>query len=722
MKKYLTILITIILIVLLGNYLYFYQGILYIPHFSNEKVSWIENEQFVTKKYNGEIEKFKIKGVNIGLGLPGCFATERGINKETYLKWFRQIKEMGANTIRVYTIQGDDFYNALYEYNTNYKDNPLYLIHGVWLDDEIHMSNLEAHDKKFKENIIRNAKQTIDLIHGKLRLFNIEASGKQKYNHDISKWVIGYILGVEWEGDTVMFTEKINQGMKEYKGKYIYTEEASPFEIFLAEIVDKTISYESRKYGQHRNFALSNWCTTDPLEYTSKQKILNAKYAQVDVEHIKTTEKFKANQFVSYHVYPYYPEFEYDGNNDKNLYKDYLIKINKHHSMPVVISEFGVPSSRGIAAYEQNRKLGRDQGNMTEKEQGNAIVSMYKDIMDSGSAGGIVFIWQDEWFKRTWNTMSSIDLKNTAYWSDYQTNEQYFGLLSFDPGKNKSISYPDGDNSEWTEKDIVQNKKDYSISSKYDEKYMYFMINLKGRNPKKEKVYIPIDTTQKSGSKKIKRFNIESNRGADFIISLEGDKNSKILVQDRYDKSKIIYAKYIYRYYNPFSEPPKKSSDNFVLERMALSELDYFYKDKKIDINDYNVDKERVLRKNYYVLSQVMYIGNLVYGNGNPKSKDFNNLADFCYGKDFIEIRIPWQLLNFYNPSIMQIHDDYYEHYGVEPISIDKMYIGVGTANSKIELAPMKLKGWGKKVTYHERLKESYYILKDYWNNENKAS
>ena len=25
------------------------------------------------------------------------------------------------------------------------------------------------------------------------------------------------------------------------------------------------------------------------------------------------------------------------------------------------------------------------------------------------------------------------------------------------------------------------------------------------------------------------------------------------------------------------------------------------------------------------------------------------------------------------------------------------------------------LEGWGKKVTYHERLKESYYMLKDYW-------
>ena len=29
--------------------------------------------------------------------------------------------------------------------------------------------------------------------------------------------------------------------------------------------------------------------------------------------------------------------------------------------------------------------------------------------------------------------------------------------------------------------------------------------------------------------------------------------------------------------------------------------------------------------------------------------------------------------------------------------------------------ASFPLKGWGKTVTYHERLKESYYILQDYW-------
>ena len=721
MKKYLTIVMVIVLTLLLGNYLYFYQGILYIPHFNNERVSWIENEQFAVKDEKGEIKKFNIRGVNLGLGIPGHFATERAIDKQTYLKWFKEIKELGANTIRIYTLAGDDFYEALYEYNNKHKKDPLYIIHGVWLDDNIHMSNVDAYDNDFKKNITENTKDVIDAIHGKLKVKKIEDSGKQSYNYDVSRWIIGYILGVEWEYDTVIYTNKINVGMEQYKGKYVYTEDASPFEIFLAQVADEVIKYESKKYGEHRNFAFSNWPTTDPLKYSDTVRLLNGKYAEVDVEHIKTSSDFKANQFASYHIYPYYPEFEYNGNDNINLYKDYLTKINNHHTMPVIISEFGVPSSRGIASYEQNRKFGRDQGNMTEQEQGRAIVNMYKDIMDSGSAGAVAFIWQDEWFKRTWNTMANIDLSNTAYWSDYQTNEQYFGLLSFDPGENESKSYPDGDKSEWKEKDIVKNTKDYSTSSKYDEKYIYFMVNLKGKDPTKENLCIPIDTVQKIGSKRVKKFNIETNKNVDFVINLNGVQNSKLFVQDRYDNIETMHSKNLYRYFNPYSNPPEKDSDNFRVVRTVLYEGDYYFKDKKVDINGYIKGFDEDIKQSY-VLSQVNYTGNLLYGNGNPKSKDFNNLADFCYGKDFIEIRIPWQLLNFYNPSRMQIHDDYYEHYGVEPISIDKMYIGVGTANSKIELAPMKLEGWGKKVTYHERLKESYYILKYYWNNEDKVN
>ena len=117
----------------------------------------------------------------------------------------------------------------------------------------------------------------------------------------------------------------------------------------------------------------------------------------------------------------------YDRDGDLNTYYAYLKLLNDYHTMPVVISEYGVSTGRGMAQRDIN--TGRNQGHMTEQEQGQALIDCYEDIMDAGSAGSCVFTWQDEWFKRTWNTMANVDLDNTPYWSDYQTNEQYFGLL-----------------------------------------------------------------------------------------------------------------------------------------------------------------------------------------------------------------------------------------------------------------------------------------------------
>lgn len=82
-----------------------------------------------------------------------------------------------------------------------------------------------------------------------------------------------------------------------------------------------------------------------------------------------------------------------------------------------------------------------------------------------------------------------------------------------------------------------------------------------------------------------------------------------------------------------------------------------------------------------------------------------------------MELKLPWQLLNFADPSRMTIHDDYYENYGVDYITIDTMYLGLtdGAAQERTPLYPAALKGWGNTVSYHERLKPSYYILQKLW-------
>ena len=82
---------------------------------------------------------------------------------------------------------------------------------------------------------------------------------------------------------------------------------------------------------------------------------------------------------------------------------------------------------------------------LSEKAQGEMDAFMLKDIYEEGYAGALVFAFQDEWFKRTWNTMD-LDLPDRrSYWNNQQTNEQHFGLLAFDSGEKESTCYVDGD-------------------------------------------------------------------------------------------------------------------------------------------------------------------------------------------------------------------------------------------------------------------------------------
>lgn len=666
-------------------------------------------------------EAFEIKGVNMGSGEPGQWSTDFAIDKDTYLRWFRQIQQMGANTLRIYTVQNDTFYNAFYEYNKD-NDNPLWLIHGVWVNDYIQNSHRDAYDEAFYDTFLADCKTVVDVLHGnrKISLGRMASAGSGTYKHNVSQWVIGYILGVEWEDVTVVYTDEKygdNENYNHYSGKYMYTSpEATPFEAMLARVGDKMIQYESERYKQQRLVAFSNWPTTDPFDYPEQITRYFMKCAKVDAEHIKTTERFLSGQFASYHVYPYYPDYlNYVENWSSlgitdltgfttddgalNTYKAYLSLLTAHHTMPVVISEFGVSTGRGMAQKDFN--TGRNQGNMSESQQGQALIDCYYDIRDTGCAGCCVFTWQDEWFKRTWNTMYAVNLKRTPYWSDYQTNEQYFGLLSFDPGQERSVCYVDGDVSEWTREDVVWDRGDGRVSVKYDEKFLYFLVYKQDLRFGEETLYLPIDTTPKSGSSDCENYGLRFDRAADFVIVLDGEDNSRLQVQERYEALRSTYAQNVYDF------------DNYVQGNVPDADSPLF-----VNIDMILQTATPLLYNDNTATAEVFETGKLTCGNANPESGDFDSLADFICAGDYIELKLPWQLLNFADPSRMTIHDDYYDgNYGVEYITIDRMYVGLswGAESGSIPMESVPLKGWGNRVTYHERLKASYYQLQQIW-------
>ncbi len=411
MRKFIIAAFTAIVLLVAANYVYYNLGVYIDLHPDAQATTQTCTDEDTIYIMDGQRPvPFEIRGVNLGVGIPGKWATDYAIDKETYLRWFKQIQDLGANTIRVYTIQSEVFYDAFYEYNQN-RQQPLYLLHGVWVNDYIQNSHRDAFDPDFQQKLMDDCRIVVDIIHGQ-RTFSLgRGVGSGRYRRDISPWVLGYIVGVEWEDMTVAYTNHKYPDRTEYIGKYLYTSpDASPFERMLCEVGDSMIAYETQRYKQQRLLAFSNWPTTDPLDYNKSITAFFMKCAKVDVEHICSTDAFLSGQFASYHIYPYYPNYLlYEEDKSDffrtetgriNTYRTYLQRITDHHTMPVVISEYGVSTGRGMAQRDAN--TGRNQGNMSEQAQGEAIVQCYEDIMASGCAGSCVFTWQDEWFKRTW--------------------------------------------------------------------------------------------------------------------------------------------------------------------------------------------------------------------------------------------------------------------------------------------------------------------------------
>lgn len=660
--------------------------------------------------YDGsEWNEMFIKGVNIGAGKPGAFPGELSITYDEYYRWFTYISEMNANTIRVYTTLRPQFYNALYDFNQAAEKegkDPIYLIHGVWVNenDIVTIEDAFGDDSKIMNDVIKSGQDIVDIIHGDKYLPVSKGHADGTYTTDISQYVIGWILGIEWEPSFVIGTDENNKDRSSYDGKFLYTVDASPFEAFLAEVGDKIIDYEMANYNMQRPVAFSNWVTTDPLEHPN-EPYANEDIVEVNVEHVKWHEEYKPGMFASYHVYPYYPDtfsFQADYINFKgpdgkpNPYLAYLEDIKTVHSMPIVISEFGIPASRGKA--HENRVTGFNQGFIDEETQGEMVVDMIKDMHMANLAGGIAFSWQDEWFKRTWNNNDLDMIDSRPYWSNTQTNEQHFGLLAFDPGTSNRIIYTDGKVNDWADISPFYEDDNKKLYVKSDEAYVYFRVDSNSYVFNKDTLLIPINSIDGQGNKQYSEYDTTFSEGADFVLKIHGQDDSRLLVDAYYDNYYFRYGVLtdLIEKNNVFHS---KNSGIFNPIRLALN-------------------KKLVLPQDKTVIPFTGYeTGLLLYGISDPDHTEYNSLSDFYYEDGHLEIRIPWQLLNVMDPSKRIVIDDMHARGKISPLQVSGFDIGIevikdssnnGTQN--IAMKEYKWDGWDQ-PTYHERLKKSYYIV-----------
>lgn len=652
--------------------------------------------------YNdGQWKKEFIKGVNMGVGVPGRFPGEMAITRNEYLRWFNYIGEMNANTLRVYTILSPVFYDTFYEYNQTAK-NKLYLIQGLWMNEDDILKYQNAYAPQIIDPFKEDIKEIIGVLHGNQTIAQEPGHASGTYTKDISTYVLGFILGIESNADFVGQTNLKNPSRITFNGQYLRTQDASPFEAFQAEVGDYAISYETTNYNMQRPVAFTNWVTTDMLVHTN-EPFKEEDEVTVNPGHIRATKDFKPGLFASYHIYPYYPDFmnyqkEYTTYKNKegkiDTYKAYLADLIKQHDMPVLVAEYGVPASRGMT---HQSKMGFNQGMISEHDQGTMDVEMLQDIYDEGYTGALIFTWQDEWFKRSWNTMDFDLPDQRPFWSNPQTSEQEFGLMAFDPGKETSICYVDGDIAEWKDEKPLASGHNLTAYIKSDEKYLYLRIATENYDIEKDTILIPIDSIPNQGNSTYPKYNVAFERPSDFVIELKGKGNSRVLVDSYYDEFYYLYANQLKMIEtNPAYE--KKNSGIFCPEYLALNKEMYL-----------PVDKQIIPFSRYET-------GKLLYGNGNPQSKDYNSLADFIYKDNNLEIRIPWALLNVTDPSTKMVMDDLYKA-GIQSMKINGFNIGGILIKEKqvVDSTTMNLYSWQEwgMPSFHERLKPSYYIVKE---------
>jgi hypothetical protein len=199
-----------------------------------------------------------------------------------------------------------------------------------------------------------------------------------------------------------------------------------------------------------------------PLEYDNDGAGLFA-------GNVKATSDFLAGYFASYHAYPYYPDFmvldpEYrqaSSSMGPSAYFGYLRDLKRAHpNMPVVIAEYGVPSSFGIAHLQPQ---GWHHGGHTEPAMADIDARLTLEIAEAGLAGGMLFAWIDEWFKKNWIVIDfEIPLERNRLWFNRLDAEQHYGVYAMDAGSGVRGTSPDERMAGWREIDPLYEAEDGS--------------------------------------------------------------------------------------------------------------------------------------------------------------------------------------------------------------------------------------------------------------------
>ena len=613
-----------------------------------------------------------IKGINLGIAVPGTFPGELRASREDYGRWLQQIRDAGFNTIRLYTLHYPWFYEVLDSFNLANPQSPLLIFQGVWLEEEEpgFTGNLYELDESFTDEIETN----VDCIHGNRVITHRFGKAYGEYTVDVSRWVIGYIIGREVHAREVLLTDESNAGISYYSGRYFSIRDTKPTEAWFVEKLDHLVSHESDYYNTQRPVSVSTWPTLDPLHHPTEHN-REEDTAVIDLSYVDFSGA-PAGIFISYHAYPYYPDFvsrspEFSDYYDawgNNSYLGYLTALKNHYrTMPLIIAEFGTPSSLGIAHFASN---GIHHGGADHQKQAKDNLRMLDNIYQSGAGGGLQFSWMDEWFKRTWFTdpMDNVPDRRIL-WHNLISAEQNFGLVGF---RSSDATFR-----HW--ESFGDQGQIRSVEAHADYTFLNIRVNMTGFLGIMDTLWMAIDTYDAAlGESVLPTGHILENR-AEFLLMITNHA-CKLFVTRAYDQ----FGKW---------------------HRMRMP--GQYYRSVPSDGDSWNL----VRFKNNYFEQEIQYIGNLDFKRlDHPLSS--NDLVVLDTTK--IDIRLPWTLINFSDPSEMTVIHDYWNMPGYQDTLSDGIALSLVHGNNFYSTSSrFNWEEWQTASGAQEYLKDSYYIMQD---------
>ena len=637
-------------------------------------------------------------GVNLGSTIPGHQPGEVAATAEDYRRWFPQMAELGARVVRVYTILPPAFYDELRAYNLAHPERPLYVIHGVWIPEERFLQTQDAYDPGVLSEFRAELTDAVAAVHGDLDRPERRGHASGRYRSSIAPWLLAWSVGVEWDPNATARSDRANAGRPAFRGRFITTRgEPTPMESWIAEHLDLVAGLEAAR-GWSRPITFTNWITADPLMHPS-EPLAQEDMVSVDAMHLRATERWPGGFFASYHAYPYYPDFlgldpgyaEYrrpDGTVDP--YAGYLHELRAHHrGQAVMITEFGQPTGTGIAHHGP---LDRHQGGHSEQEAAANNADMLAAIRQEGYAGGIVFEWADEWFKFTWNTVDlEVPGERRQLWRNVLTNEEHFGVIAADPGEDGRIVTVDGDDSEWVagHSPVIQEGRGAvrEVRAIKDEEYLYLRLRLDEPLDDARPVSIGFDLRP------------AGNRGLPGTDGLVPEAEVALTIAD--GEATIRQAAWT----DPIAALYGVRHDFVEVDRAHLEEGSGAWVTPRLILNR----PQRIPGTGRTLPTELVEVGTLPWGSADPEDGDFDERHLIDADGEVVEIRVPWALLTFSDPSSRRLLTPRPDG-ALDTEIAERIGISVVRDGQVAETAGFAWEDWNR-VAWHERRKDGWETL-----------